>query len=184
MKYFFQILLLMLSLYGCSKSDDTPVTEQNFSVTATVSGESFQSQGFGSVLAEYKILENGLYQFALVASTEPNKSEEYSRILIRVILPGSGFLNENLGVADNQTGAFSNPFCFYEEVELGTDLRLDYADTEATRIASFTVTQIDSINKTISGTFRFTANSTIFNRIYEVQEGVFNKVTYKDLTEN
>lgn len=177
-------VILSITIISCSKDDDSQETGSDFALNALVNGKKFKSQGYGNILSEYKKLENGLYQLAIVASTEPDESNEYQRILIRVILPGPNYLNEDLGVTDNQNGSFSNPFAFYEEVEFGTELKLDYADTDITRISSFNITEIDLDDKTISGKFRFTAASTIFNKTYEVKEGTFNKITYKDLTNN
>ncbi len=119
-----------------------------------------------------------------MASSKVNDSGEYKRILVRVVLPYQNTFQEGLGIADNGETSFANPFGFYEEEDINTGFKITYSDTNESRKAGFSITALDTVRKKISGTFRFNSYDSKLYEPYEITDGTFNDITYKDLINN
>ena len=175
--------IVFVAFVSCSKSDDDTFSEQDFTISALVDGESFKSKGISDIFIHYEHLENGLYRLGIVASDDVEQLDRTKTILIRVLLTHPDYFGEGLVVTDTRESTTFNPYSFYEEKDLDTEVKIVHANTERTRLSSFTITKLNTDDKVISGTFEFTGYDSNSGQFHQVEQGIFNNLRYIDSTQ-
>lgn len=170
----FIIYLLVLS--SCSKTEEGTALGNN-EFKATVNGKAMLFDS--AIIAETQELNDPFFRFLFIGSNsdDPNTSPT---ILVTMVYPGKEFFYEQRGLTDNGEGSVVNPYGRYLERENSSGLEFVNSDTENTRIATASITSLDTINKLISGTFRFTSFDDTLGQFYEVTDGVFNNLKYTE----
>ena len=152
-------LLMMFTLVSCNKDDDDDSSSANMS--ATIDSDSWSSASRLSTMSDNLISVSGTSSTLDVVS-----------VLIYGVEEGT------YDFSLNATGSSIKCWCTYNDVSLtGTTA---YVSTSGT----VNLTEVDTVNKTVSGTFNFTVISTSL-KIINIKGGVFNKLSYKVVsTEN
>ncbi len=167
-------IVFLLVLLSCSKTEEgTSLGENEFK--ATVNGKTMIFDN--AVIAETQQVNGPFFRFVFIGSNgdDPNTSPT---ILVSMVYPGVEFFYEERGLIDNGETNSANPLCQYIERETSSGLEFIDSDTETTRIATASITSLDTINKLVSGTFRFTSFDDTLGQFYEVTDGVFNNLKY------
>jgi hypothetical protein len=168
------LFVVVISISSCSKeSQDTSLGENEFK--ANVNGKTMIFNN--AIIAETQQLNDPFFRFLFIGSNgdDPDISPT---ILVSMVYPGKEFFFEQRGLTDNGEGTVVNPLGRYIERENSSGLEFIDSDTETTRIATASITSLDTINKLVSGTFRFTSFDDTLGQFYEVTDGVFNNLKY------
>lgn len=168
--------LTLLCILSCSKPDEVDSFKYN-SIRATVNGKTLVFDK--AIICQTKKLTDPLFQFSFIGSNGDDPDISPS-ILIRLVYPGGQYFYEKRGLTDNGQGTTPNPLGLYLERENSSGLEYIKSDTEVTRIAAASITELDTVNKTISGTFRFTSYDSTLGEYYEVTDGEFKNLKYKE----
>ncbi len=153
--------------YTYNPSGENPVA----SVSAEIDGVPFTSSGLFVVgtFIDNEILDN----YLLVAGSQyqGDLAQAISLNLFTEDLEGSGS-----GVG--YSGA-NDDFFFFGQYNADDDDSIDFESrSDSVASATCTITDIDTVNKLVSGEFSFDSINEDTNEIYEVRNGVFTNVYY------